>query len=177
MKLAFADIERYLADENHMEIGYESFLSPEYLAQRAQLISMQEARDPAYGIPAHGDTVYLATADASGMMVSFIPSNFYGFGSGVVVPDTGIALQNRGYGFNLQAGHANVVAGGKRPRHTILPAFVTQNGAPLMIFGVMGGPMQPQGHVQMMTRVLDHNRNPQTACDAPARAARPRSFF
>lgn len=167
MKLAFADVHRYLGDASSMEKQPEDFLCKPYLEQRAQLVDMREARDPDYGIPPYGGTVYLATADASGMMVSLIQSNFHGFGSGVVVPETGISLQNRGHGFNLIEGHPNVVGGGKRPLHTILPAFVTRDGAPCMSFGVMGGPMQPQGHVQMMTRMVDYNQNPQAACDAP----------
>jgi gamma-glutamyltranspeptidase/glutathione hydrolase len=167
MKLAFADVNQHAGDARHMPIATERFLEPEYLKQRAALIDMKQARDPGYGIPPHGGTVYLTTADASGMMVSLIQSNYYGFGSGVVVPGTGISLQNRGYGFNLEAGHPNVVAGGKRPLHTILPAFVTKDGTPEMSFGVMGGPMQPQGHVQMMTRIYGAGQNPQAACDAP----------
>ncbi len=167
MKLAFADVSRYLGDARAMKIGAEQFLEGQYLDERAALIEMSEARDPQFGIPPHGGTVYLSTADAKGMMVSLIQSNYRGFGSGIVVPGTGIALQNRGYGFNLQAGHPNCVEGGKRPLHTILPAFVTQNGAPLLSFGVMGGPMQPQGHLQMMTRLFDGAQNPQAACDAP----------
>jgi gamma-glutamyltranspeptidase/glutathione hydrolase len=150
-----------------MELSVESFLSPEYLSQRAKLIDLRMAQDPIYGIPPHGGTVYLTAADASGMMVSFIQSNYHGFGSGIVIPETGISLQNRGYGFNLTPGHPNVVAGGKRPLHTILPAFVTKDGAPFMSFGVMGGPMQPQGHVQMMTRMIEYSQHPQAACDAP----------
>jgi gamma-glutamyltranspeptidase/glutathione hydrolase len=167
MKLAFADVNRHLGDSKHMPIPAEHFLDPAYLKSRAQLIHPREARDPVYGIPAHGGTVYLTTADASGMMVSFIQSNYYGFGSGIVVPGTGISLQNRGYGFTLERNHPNTVAGAKRPLHTIIPAFATQNGAPLLSFGVMGGPMQPQGHVQMMTRIVGAGQNPQTASDAP----------
>jgi gamma-glutamyltranspeptidase/glutathione hydrolase len=101
------------------------------------------------------------------MMVSFIQSNYYGFGSGVVVPGTGISLQNRGAGFTLEKGHPNEVGGNKRPFHTIIPAFLMQNGAPLMSFGVMGGPMQPQGHAQMVIRLRDYAQNPQAASDAP----------
>ncbi|RYX86454.1 gamma-glutamyltransferase family protein [bacterium] len=167
MKLAFADVNRHLADANSMEISATHFLSSDYLDERAKLIDMSEARDPVYGIPPHGGTVYLCAADASGMMVSLIQSNYYGFGSGVVVPNTGISLQNRGFGFTLEPGHPNEVGGGKRPLHTILPAFVTKDGAPYMSFGVMGGPMQPQGHVQMMLRLVDGRQNPQAACDAP----------
>src|SRR5690606_14793807 len=115
----------------------------------------------------HGGTVYLTAADSSGMMVSFIQSNFKGFGSGVVVPGTGIALQNRGSGFNLRLGHPNEVGPNRRPFHTIIPGFVTRDGQPLMSFGVMGGAMQAQGHVQMAVRIADHRLNPQAASDAP----------
>ncbi len=119
-------------------------------------------------MPRKSGTVYLAAADASGMMISFIQSNYMGFGSGIVVPDTGISLQNRGADFNLKAGHANVVAPRKRPSHTIIPAFATApDGSPQMAFGVMGGPMQCQGHVQMALRVLHYGQNPQAAVDAP----------
>ncbi len=115
-----------------------------------------------------GGTVYLTTADESGMMVSFIQSNYMGFGSGVVVPGTGISLQNRGTGFSLKPGHPNQVAGGKRPFQTIIPGFLmSTDGTPLMSFGVMGGPMQPQGHVQMVLRTQLWGQNPQTAADAP----------
>jgi gamma-glutamyltranspeptidase/glutathione hydrolase len=111
--------------------------------------------------------VYLTTADQSGMMVSFIQSNFKGFGSGVVVPGTGIALHNRGWGFTLQDGHPNQVGPGKRPLHTIIPGFLTQDGRPLAAFGLMGGSMQAQGHVQVVVRIADHGQNPQAASDAP----------
>lgn len=167
MKLAFADVHRHLSDEISMEIQARHFLSPEYLQERAKLISLGEARDPDHGVPAHGGTVYLTAADASGMMVSFIQSNYYGFGSGVVVPGTGIALQNRGYGFTLEPGHPNTISGDKRPFHTIIPGFVTKDGEPFLSFGVMGGPMQPQGHLQMMVRTVDAQQNPQAASDAP----------
>jgi gamma-glutamyltranspeptidase/glutathione hydrolase len=113
------------------------------------------------------DTVYLCTADKAGNMVSFIQSNYQGFGSGIVIPDTGIALQNRGHGFSLDPAHPNRVGPGKRPYHTIIPGFVTEHGAPRMAFGVMGGHMQHQGHVQMVTRIFDHGQNPQAASDAP----------
>jgi gamma-glutamyltranspeptidase/glutathione hydrolase len=101
------------------------------------------------------------------MMVSYIQSNFAGFGSGVVVPGTGISLQNRGYGFSLKPGHANIVAPRKRPFHTIIPGFLTKNGKPLMSFGVMGGSMQAQGHMQVVSRMVDYAQNPQAAADAP----------
>jgi gamma-glutamyltranspeptidase/glutathione hydrolase len=111
--------------------------------------------------------VYLTAADASGMMVSLIQSNYQGFGSGIVVPGTGVSLHNRGSGFSLAAQHPNVVAGGKRPVHTILPGFVTRQGQPLLSFGVMGGQMQPQGHVQTLVRLIDYRQNPQALLDAP----------
>jgi gamma-glutamyltranspeptidase / glutathione hydrolase len=167
MKLALADAYRYIADASSMEINPTDLLEPTYLAERATLINMKHASNFKHGIPKGKSTVYLTAADASGMMVSFIQSNYYGFGSGIVIPGTGIALQNRGYGFSLQKGHPNEVAGGKRPFHTIIPAFVTRQGLPLMSFGVMGGPMQAQGHLQMVLRMFDYGQNPQTASDAP----------
>jgi gamma-glutamyltranspeptidase/glutathione hydrolase len=111
--------------------------------------------------------VYLCTADRDGMMVSFIQSNYMGFGSGVVVPQLGISMQNRAFGFTLEAGHPNEAAGGKRPRHTIIPGFITRDGRPVGPFGVMGGEMQPQGHLQVLSSMLDHGLNPQAALDAP----------
>jgi len=167
MKLAFADTCRYVSDPSSMDIDCGDLLKPEYLSRRAKLIDMAKAQNPAFIVPGCGDTVYLSTADAGGMMVSFIQSNFWGFGSGIVVPDTGISLQNRGACFNLEKGHPNQVEGGKRPFHTIIPAFVTRDGQPLMSFGVMGGKMQAQGHAQIMVRMFDYHQNPQTACDAP----------
>jgi gamma-glutamyltranspeptidase/glutathione hydrolase len=167
MKLAFADAYRFVADPNAMEVGPSDLLDPEYLQSRAKLISPDRAHHPRHGMPSPSGTVYLAAADSEGMMVSFIQSNYRGFGSGVVVPGTGISLQNRGAGFSLEPGHPNVVAGGKRPFHTIVPAFLTRGDRPVMSFGVMGGDMQPQGHVQMVVRLLDYRQNPQAAADAP----------
>ena len=167
MKLAFADAYRYISDVNAMDVSVEALLDDAYLAERAKLIDMTKAQTPQYGVPKRGGTVYLTAADASGMMVSFIQSNYYGFGSGVVVPGTGISLQNRGAGFVLETNHPNEVGPGKRPFHTIIPAFLTHSGRPLMSFGVMGGPMQPQGHAQMVLRILDYGQNPQEASDAP----------
>ena len=167
MKLAFADAHRYIADISHMDIDYHDLLKADYLSERASLIDIRYARNPGYGVPRHGGTVYLSAADANGMMVSFIQSNFTGFGSGIVVPDTGISLQSRAYGFSVEKGHPNQVDGGKRPFHTIIPAFVTQDGQPVMSFGVMGGAMQAQGHTQMMVRIFNYHQNPQAACDAP----------
>ncbi len=120
-----------------------------------------------FGNPQTGDTVYLATADSEGMMVSYIQSNYMGFGSGIVIPGTGISLQNRGNGFTLINGHPNQVGPEKRPYHTIIPAFVTKKGEPVMSFGVMGGSMQPQGHAQMMVRIFEYGQNPQASVDAP----------
>ena len=167
MKLAFADAFRYIADTDFMDINPGQLLDPAYLQQRASLIDMTIARDPDYGVPPEGGTVYLSTADTSGMMVSFIQSNYHGFGSGIVIPGTGISLQNRGIGYSLKPGHPNQLAGGKRPFHTIIPAFLTRNGEPEMSFGVMGGHMQAQGHAQMVIRVCDYGMNPQAASDAP----------
>ena len=167
MKLAFADIYEYVSDPATMRIKPSQMLERGYLKQRAGLISMKKARDPKFGTPPAGGTVYLTAADASGMMVSYIQSNFAGFGSGVVVDRTGISLQNRGHGFSLKPGHANVVAPNKRPFHTIIPAFVTRDGRPVMSYGVMGGSMQAQGHSQVLVRIADYGQNPQTALDAP----------
>ncbi|WP_267420770.1 gamma-glutamyltransferase family protein [Methylobacterium sp. GC_Met_2] len=167
MKLAFSDTYRYVADPRGMELTSEAMLDPAYLASRAKLIDLGRAQVFGPGKPPAGGTIYLTAADESGMMVSFIQSNFMGFGSGVVVPGWGISLQNRGYGFVLDPDSPNVVAPGKRPFHTIIPGFLTRDGAPVMSFGVMGGNMQPQGHVQTLVRMLDHGQNPQAACDAP----------
>ncbi|ACS86400.1 gamma-glutamyltransferase family protein [Musicola paradisiaca] len=168
MKLALADLERYIADPDHLAFPAQRLLDDDYLRQRAALIDPQQAGDFVFGKPNQSGTVYLSTADANGMMVSFIQSNYMGFGSGVVVPGTGISLQNRGAGFVLEEGHPNQVAGGKRPFHTIIPAFALDgSGQPLMSFGVMGGPMQAQGHLQMALRIMLHRQNPQAAIDAP----------
>lgn len=167
MKLAFADVYAYVADAAHMSTTAEQLLDPGYLAGRARLIDASRAQVPEYGVPSKGGTIYLTAADAGGMMVSYIQSNYYGFGSGVVVPGTGISLQNRGAGFVTTPGHPNFAEGGKRPFHTIIPTFLTRGGAPLMSYGVMGGPMQPQGHAQVALRLADHGQNPQAIADAP----------
>jgi gamma-glutamyltranspeptidase/glutathione hydrolase len=167
MKLAFADAHRYVSDPPAMDVDPLDLLDPEYLAGRAKLIDPDRAADPRHGAPKPGGTVYLTAADADGRMISLIQSNYFGFGSGLVVPGTGIALQNRGHGFTLQRGHPNEVGPRKRPFHTIIPGFVTRDGRPWMSFGVMGGEMQPQGHVQMMVRCVDFGQNPQAASDAP----------
>jgi len=167
-KLALADIYRHLADVEAMQFGPEMLLEPAYLQKRAKLIDPDHAGDPGHGDPRPGGTVCLSVADAGGMMVSFIQSNYKGFGSGAVVPGTGIALHNRGHGFSLEPGHANHVGPQKRPFHTIIPGFATGlNGEPLMAFGVMGGPIQAQAHLQIALRVLGYGQNPQAAADAP----------
>ncbi|MGX9355060.1 gamma-glutamyltransferase family protein [Roseobacteraceae bacterium S113] len=168
MKLALRDAEAYVADPRFMGgVSAEDLLDPGYLADRARLIDPNRAADTSAGAPKHGGTVYLTAADASGMMVSFIQSNYAGFGSGVVVPGTGVSLQNRAAGFSLDPTHQNHVAGGKRPFHTIIPGFVMSGSDPVMSFGVMGGPMQAQGHVQMVLRTQVSGQNPQEAIDAP----------
>jgi gamma-glutamyltranspeptidase / glutathione hydrolase len=167
MKLAFADAYRYVSDPRTMEFASSVLLDPDYLAARARMIDTRRAQDFGPGDPPRGGTVFLSAADERGMLVSLIQSNYQGFGSGVVVPGTGISLQNRGVGFSLVRGHPNEIAGGKRPFHTIIPGFLTRNGAPLAAFGVMGGPIQPPGHVQTMVRLLTYGMNPQAAVDAP----------
>ncbi len=168
MKLAFADVYAYVADpKGGMQLTPEQMLDSNYLKSRAALINRSTAQAFMPGKPAGGGTIYLTAADERGMMVSFIQSNYMGFGSGVVVPGWGVSLQNRGHAFHLDAAHPNCVAPGKRPFHTIIPAFLTQGGQPVMSFGVMGGNMQPQGHMQTLTRMLLAGQNPQAACDAP----------
>jgi len=167
MKLAFADLYEYVSDPATMRVKPSEMLDKAYLKDRAKLIDMKKAQDPTFGTPAAGGTVYLTAADASGMMVSYIQSNYAGFGSGIVVDGTGISLQNRGYGFSLKPGHANIVAPRKRPFQTIIPGFVSKYGKPTMSFGLMGGSMRAQGHSQLMVRFADHRQNPQAAIDAP----------
>jgi gamma-glutamyltranspeptidase/glutathione hydrolase len=167
MKLALADAYRFVSDAATMDVHVDDLLDDGYLAERVGLIDMKRAQNPGHGAPKRGGTVYLTAADEAGMMVSFIQSNYAGFGSGIVIPETGISMQNRGAGFTLESGHPNEVGPAKRPFHTIIPAFVTQNGEPLMSFGVMGGPMQAQGHAQMVIRMFNYGQNPQTASDAP----------
>jgi gamma-glutamyltranspeptidase/glutathione hydrolase len=167
MKLAFADTYKYVAEPSSMKVTPEQMLDDAYIASRAKLIDMKKAQDFGAGNPVKGGTIYLTAADENGMMVSFIQSNFQGFGSGCVEPEFGISLQNRGHGFSLEAGSPNLVAPGKRPFHTIIPSFLTKDGQPVMSFGVMGGNMQPQGHMQTLVRMLDYKQSPQVACDAP----------
>lgn len=167
IKLGLADAEHYVADPAHMNVSAEALLDLAYLTGRAALIDPKRAQIASQGAPRHGGTVYITAADASGKMVSLIQSNYMGFGSGVVIPGTGISMQNRGAGFVTTKGHANEIGQGKQPFHTIIPGFVMRDGAPEMSFGVMGGPMQAQGHVQMVTRMMVHRQSPQAASDAP----------
>lgn len=166
MKLAFADGKKYIAEPGSMTVTAEELLSPGYAARRRQLIG-DWALQPAAGDPRCGGTVYLAAADGEGNMVSYIQSNYMGFGSGLVVPGTGISLHNRGCNFTLDPAHANCLEPGKRPYHTIIPGFLTKDGQAVGPFGVMGAFMQPQGHVQVINNTIDFHLNPQAALDAP----------
>jgi gamma-glutamyltranspeptidase/glutathione hydrolase len=167
MKLALSDTWAHVADSAHLRITPMQMLDDGYLAERAKKIDMKRAQVPPTGFQKGGGTVYLTAADEKGMMLSFIQSNYQGFGSGIVVPGTGISLNNRAHGFSLEPGHANEVGPRKRPFNTIIPGFLTRNGEPVMSFGVMGGNMQAQGHVQMVTRLVDYGQNPQACSDAP----------
>ena len=167
MKLAFADTYAYVGEPRGMRLTPAQMLDDGYLASRARLIDPHKAQDFGPGHGPAGGTIYLTAADESGMMVSFIQSNYMGFGSGIVVPGYGLSLQNRGHGFTLNPASDNLVGPGKRPFHTIIPAFLTKDGKPVMSFGIMGGDMQPQAHAQTLVRMLDHRQNPQAACDAP----------
>lgn len=167
-KVAFADLHRYVADAESMEIDPRSLLEPGFLEARRGLIDAAMAAErvePGRAVT-DSETIYLTVADADGNMVSFINSIYSSFGSGVVVPGTGFALQNRGAGFVMQEGHPNQVAPRKRPFHTIIPGFVTKDGAPHMAFGLMGGSMQPQGHAQLLVNMLVFGMDPQEAVDA-----------
>lgn len=166
IKMAFADAHRYVADPRYAPVPVAELLSEEYSRSRRALLS-SEAKDFQAGAPLPGGTVYLCTADGEGTMVSYIQSNYMGFGSGVVVPGTGIALNNRGHCFSLTPGHPNVLEPGKRPYNTIIPGFLTRSGEAVGPFGVMGGFMQPQGHVQVVMNTVDFGMNPQEALDAP----------
>lgn len=166
MKLAFTDGKAFITDLDAMPVKVNHLLSDEYAKARAKTI-LEEASDPEpYELP-KGGTVYLATADEEGNMVSYIQSNYMGFGSGIVVPGTGIALQNRGHDFTLNESHPNFIEPGKRTFHTIIPGFLTHDGQAVGAFGVMGGYMQPQGHFQVVTNTIDYLLNPQAALDMP----------
>ena len=168
-KLAFEDRAKFYADPAFASIPVPGLISKEYGAERRQLIHLDHAAETYdAGTPAlqHGDTIYLSTADADGNMVSLIQSNYLGFGSQVVVPGLGFAFQDRGQMFVFEPGHANIYAPGKRPFHTIIPAFIMKDGAPYLSFGVMGGAMQPQGHLQIITNLVDFGLGLQEAGDA-----------
>ena len=171
MKIGFTDAHRWVADPDHLQTTPEALLDDERLRDLSKTIDRAHARTFDSGVPKPGGTIYLATGDDEGNCVSWIQSNYMGFGSGVVIPETGIAMQNRGACFTLEAGHPNAVAAGKRPYHTIIPGMITPaEGAPdtdLMTFGVMGGFMQPQGQLQVVSHMVDFDRNPQAALDAP----------
>jgi gamma-glutamyltranspeptidase / glutathione hydrolase len=166
VKLALTDAHRYVADPAHASVPVAGLLSKDYAKRRAEMIG-GKAMLPEPGEPGRGGTVYLCAADSGGMMVSLIQSNYLGFGSHIVVPGAGVSLQCRGAGFSLDDGHPNCLAPGKRPYHTIIPGFLTRGGAPVGPFGVMGGHMQPQGHVQLITNTVDGGMDPQAALDAP----------
>ncbi len=167
-KLAFADRAKHYADPAFSEIPIKQLISKSYAKERATLIDKDKAAlvDES-GIPSGGDTIYLTAADKFGNMVSLIQSNYRGMGSGMVPPGLGFMLQDRGELFSLAEGHANVIAGGKRPFHTIIPAFVTKDGKPFISFGVMGGATQPQAHAQIIINLIDFGYNLQEAGDAP----------
>ncbi|HEU4963596.1 MAG TPA: gamma-glutamyltransferase family protein [Bacilli bacterium] len=166
IKLAFADGQKYITDPAKMSVSVEALLSEEYAQERRSLIG-ERALQPVAGEPPKGGTVYLAAADGEGNMVSFIQSNYMGFGSGLVVPGTGIGLQNRGHNFSLDPEHDNRLEPGKKSYHTIIPGFLTRDGEAVGPFGVMGGFMQPQGHVQVVMNTVDFLMNPQASLDAP----------
>ncbi|MDJ0601831.1 MAG: gamma-glutamyltransferase family protein [Crocosphaera sp.] len=165
MKLAFADVYTYVGDADSMKVSNKKLLDKNYAKQRQKLINHQAIPLANPGI-SQGGTVYLCTAD-SDLMVSFIQSNYDSFGSGILIPETGISLHNRGSGFTLEKDHPNEIAPNKRPFHTIIPGFLTKDEQPLGPFGVMGAPMQPQGHLQMVVNLTDYQMNPQAALDAP----------
>jgi gamma-glutamyltranspeptidase/glutathione hydrolase len=169
-KLAFADRARYYADPAFSPAPVAALLDKGYAAQQAKRIDMKRAAravEPGNPALAHGDTTFLVTADERGMMVALIQSNYTGFGSGYVIPELGFGLHDRGALFSLKAGHPNVLAPGKRPFHTIIPAFMGRDGVPTTAFGVMGGDMQPQGHAQIVVNLVDFGMNLQEAGDAP----------
>jgi gamma-glutamyltranspeptidase/glutathione hydrolase len=167
-KLAYEDRAKYYADMHFADVPVEKLISKEYANERRKLIDSGKAASRySPGKLDHGDTIYMCTADSEGMMVSLIQSNYSGFGSGVCNPELGFGFQNRGALFTFEEGHANEYKPGKRPFHTIIPAFVTENGKPLIAFGVMGGSMQPQGHAQIIINMKDFGMNLQEAGDAP----------
>jgi gamma-glutamyltranspeptidase/glutathione hydrolase len=166
LKLAFSDGHSLIGDQRQVEVNVAGLLSKEYAKKRSALIT-ETALEPLPGLPGTSGTVYLCAADEEGNMASYIQSNFNGFGSGMVLSDRGIAFQNRGFGFTLDRNSVKYVSPGKRPFHTIIPGFITRNGEPVGPFGIMGGAMQPQAHLQVVSNLVDFNLNPQAALDAP----------
>ena len=170
-KLAFEDRARFYADRDFMDVSVARLISKDYARERSRLIDMEKAaKSYPHGDPAvlrEGDTIYLTTADSQGNMVSLIQSNYRGMGSGMTPPGLGFVLQDRGELFTLEPGHPNAFAPGKRPFHTIIPAFITRDGKPLISFGLMGGGMQPQGHAQIVMNLVDFGMGLQEAGDAP----------
>jgi gamma-glutamyltranspeptidase/glutathione hydrolase len=166
MKLAFIDTRKYVADPRFMKTKVEDMLSERYASERRALIG-DTALYPVPGNPSGGDTVYFCTADDKGNMVSWIQSNYKHFGSGIVVPGTSIALQDRAMDFSMDPESDNFVQGGKRSYHTIIPGFLCKDGKPIGPFGVMGGYMQPQGHLMVVVNTVDFHMNPQEALDCP----------
>jgi gamma-glutamyltranspeptidase/glutathione hydrolase len=169
-KIAYADRARFYADPAFADLPVAELISKEYAAERGKLIDMRRAArsvDPGTPALGHGDTTFLVAADASGQMVSLIQSNYTGFGSGYVVPELGFGIQDRGALFSLDPEHPNFLEPGKRPFHTIIPAFLGEHDTPDMAFGVMGGDMQPQGHVQIVVNIVDFGMDLQEAGDAP----------
>jgi gamma-glutamyltranspeptidase / glutathione hydrolase len=170
IKLALGDVFGYVADPTFADVPWQARLTKEHADEQRRQIGARALTSPP-SQPPRGGTVYLCTADADGMMVSFMQSNYsgwlLGFGSGVVVPGTGIALHSRAGAFSLEPGHPNVIAPGKRPFHTLAPSFLSRAGRALGPFGIMGGPVQPQGHVQFVVNLVDHRLNPQAIIDAP----------
>lgn len=167
MKLAFVDSQRYIGDLRYMSITTDQLLARERIQALAQKISLKQAHKIGYRVIEQKGTVFISAADEKGQMVSLIQSHYETFGSGIVIRNTGIGLQNRGACFNLIPGHANEVGGSKYPYHTIMPGFVKIDGKALMSFGVVGGHMQPQGQLQVLSRIVDYGLNPQAALDGP----------
>lgn len=167
MRLGFADAFTYVADPEHADIPLDALLSNEYAVERRRMMGDRAPAEVPAGSPTGEDTVYLTVVDADGNACSFINSLYYGFGSGMVAGDTGICLQDRGACFVLDPEHRNCWAPGKRPYHTIIPSMITREGVLFASYGVMGGFMQPQGHLQVVSHLIDHEVTPQQALDAP----------
>lgn len=166
IKMAFADALATVTDPADMRTDYHTYLSEDYGKRRSAEIGFT-ARLPKTAEPPKSGTVYLCTADGEGNMVSYIQSNYMDFGSGIVIEDYGVSLQNRGFDFSLDPENINVLIPGKKCYHTIIPGFLTENGRPIGPFGVMGGYMRPQGHLQVVMNLLDFHLNPQMCLDAP----------